>query len=109
MARKTIYISGPISNDSDFQEHFKKAEADIYENVTNGDWDYTGAINPAKVNSNLPADFEWQDYMECCYRFLDLCHAIYMLSGWQESEGAKRELAYAKLLGLEVYYEDGDN
>jgi len=33
------------------------------------------------------------------------CNTIFMLRGWEESEGARIELDTAKKLGLEIYYE----
>ncbi len=33
------------------------------------------------------------------------CDAIYMLGGWENSEGAKAELKLAEKLGLEIIYE----
>jgi len=33
------------------------------------------------------------------------CDAIYMLSNWKESSGAKAELELARELGLEIIYE----
>jgi hypothetical protein len=33
------------------------------------------------------------------------CTAIYMMSGWEHSKGAKAEYALAKALGLDVFYE----
>ena len=33
------------------------------------------------------------------------CTAIYMMSNWERSKGANAELALAKALGLDVYYE----
>jgi len=33
------------------------------------------------------------------------CTAIYMLSGWEKSRGAKCEWHLAKALGLDIYYE----
>ena len=35
----------------------------------------------------------------------DECTAIYMMSDWEQSKGAKTEWALAKALGLEIYYE----
>jgi len=35
----------------------------------------------------------------------DECTAIYMMSGWENSKGAKAEWALAKALGLEIFYE----
>ena len=33
---------------------------------------------------------------------LTICDAIYMLPGWEDSEGAKRELRAAKMLRMKV-------
>jgi hypothetical protein len=33
------------------------------------------------------------------------CTAIYMMSNWERSKGANAELALAKALGLDIYYE----
>lgn len=106
MERRTIYISGAITHDPDYMEHFKKGEADIYDNVSSGDWHFTSVINPAKVNANLPTDFSHEDYMHVCFSMLDKCAAIYMLTGWQHSKGANMEKVYAQNLGLEIYYEE---
>jgi len=38
-------------------------------------------------------------------KFLELCQAIIMLKGFEESEGAKRELEVAIGKGLEILYE----
>ena len=35
----------------------------------------------------------------------DECTAIYMMSNWERSKGANVELALAKALGLDVFYE----
>jgi len=37
------------------------------------------------------------------------CDAIYMLEGWEQSEGAKQELELAKELNLDVFYEENKN
>ena len=104
--RKTIYISGAITNDPDYMKRFIKAETDIYFEVAKRNMDFTSVINPAKVNSNLPLDFSHDDYMHVCFAMLDVCQAIYMLKGWEYSKGARMEHIYAKNLGLEIYYEE---
>jgi hypothetical protein len=35
----------------------------------------------------------------------DECTAIYMMSGWEKSKGAKAEWSLAKALSLEIFYE----
>lgn len=109
MSRRTIYISGAITNDPDYMNHFIKAETDIYFEVAKGNMDFTSVINPAKVNANLPLDFSHDDYMHVCFAMLDICQAIYMLKGWEYSKGAQMEYIYAKNLGLEIYYEESSD
>ena len=54
------------------------------------------------VYSSLP-DEVW---LNGGLKFLELCSSIFMLKGFEESEGAKRELERALELGLTVYYEE---
>lgn len=103
--RKTIYISGGITGNPNYMADFRKAEMHLAKQIGKGKIPYTSIINPAKVNSTLPLDFEWEDYMEVCYRLIDLCSAIYMLKGWESSKGANKELMYAREHGLKVIYE----
>ena len=103
--RKTIYISGAITGKKNYMADFRNAEMHLAKQIAKGNLQYTSVINPAKVNSVLPLDFEWKDYMEVCYRLIDLCDGIYMLKGFETSKGANRELVYAKNMGLEVIYE----
>ena len=37
---------------------------------------------------------------------LSRCDAIFLLKGWRQSRGSKREYARAKELGLEIIFED---
>lgn len=103
--RKTIYISGAITGKKNYMADFRNAEMHLAKQIAKGNLQYTSVINPAKVNSVLPLDFEWKDYMEVCYRLIDLCDGIYMLKGFEISKGANKELLYAKQMGLEVIYE----
>lgn len=60
-------------------------------------------LNTANFNwySNLP-DEVW---LNGGLKFLELCQAILMLKGFEESVGAKRELEVAIEMGLTVLYE----
>ena len=92
-----VYISGAITGTDDYMERFAAAEKDL---ISQG---YT-VINPSKVNSNLPEGISYDEYMQVSMCLLQLCDAIYMLEGWQESNGANMELKRAKELDLLVLY-----
>jgi len=61
----------------------------------------------ARFERNFP-DIPRQVYLETDLEWLELCDAILLLPGWEESEGAKIELERAKELGLKIYYDAGD-
>ncbi len=45
-----------------------------------------------------------EHFLESGLRFLEVCHLIVMVAGWQESEGARKELKRARELGLNIWY-----
>lgn len=97
----TVYLSGQITGTNDYRERFDKA----YREVSR----YHKAINPVDISDALddvlpyPADYE--DYMRADLDILKDCDAIYMLRGWTNSNGARREFDFAKRNGLAVYFE----
>lgn len=93
-----IYISGPITGTDDYMERFQKAEDEL---AANGHMVY----NPAHANSFMPEGTTYDEYMEISFCLLGMADAIYMMDGWEKSKGANMELARAKELGLEVYYQ----
>ena len=100
-----IYISGQISNleKSDYMERFECAELRL--TVVEG----YSVVNPAKVNAQLPEDTNYEEYMKMSFCMLDMCDAIYMLDGWEESHGANREYGYAIAKDKKVIFErEGD-
>lgn len=95
---KKIYISGAISGTDDFMERFAKAEKELAEQGYS-------VMNPAKVNSMLPKDTSYADYMKMSFAMLEMCDGIYMLMGWENSKGANMEYEYAKLNHMVILYE----
>ncbi|MBD5437703.1 MAG: DUF4406 domain-containing protein [Treponema sp.] len=47
-----------------------------------------------------------EDYMHVCYAMIDICDAVYMMTDWQQSKGARMELQYAADWRKEILYED---
>lgn len=83
-----VYISGPITGTHDYMWRFAEAEKQLKA-------DGFSVANPAGLSTIMPADATYEDYMKMCFTMLDICDAIYMLEGWQNSYGANREYGYA--------------
>lgn len=90
---KTIYISGPMTGIENLnREAFERAEKKIQE---------MGhiALNPHR----FPELESYEDYLLLDLEMIAMAaDAIALLPGWENSPGAKKELAAAISLGLEI-------
>lgn len=95
---KRVYISGRIKGTDDYLKRFEKAEEKIFD---------AGliAVNPARVNAQLPECTSEEEYMRMSICMLDMCDAIYLLHGWEESTEASRDFGYAMARGMDVLKE----
>lgn len=92
-----VYISGPITNCVDYKENFERAEKALREQGFE-------VLNPVAFEEFLP-QLTYEEYMSFDLCLLDLCNAVYMLAGWQQSLGANREYGYALAKGLIIWEE----
>ena len=95
-----VYIAGAMTGKFKYKEAFKRAEGRIKE---------LGhiALNPSFLPEGLA------DYFEINKAMIDQCDAIYVLSGYEESVGTKKELEYVKSKGWSkeagnIIYEEDD-
>ena len=98
-----VYLSGPITGNTDYIEDFDKAEEEVY-NLFGGKGNIT-VINPARLRFVMPDDADWDEYLKMCLKLLDLAGGdgvIYMLPGWRKSPGACVEYGYAVAQGITV-------
>ena len=94
-----VYIAGPITGNPDYMKEFDEAEKLLSQN------NYLSVVNPAKLSAMLPKDFKWHEYMEVDLELLRHCDAIYMLDGWEQSEGARIERSIALGKGMRVMHQ----
>ena len=105
---KVIYIAGKYRAKTEWQliENIRAAESAARRLWSEG-W---ACICPHKNTSHFGGLFpdeekDYRTWIEGDLEILRRCDAIYMLKNWQTSNGAKKELQLALLLGLEIYYE----
>ncbi|EAT0257997.1 DUF4406 domain-containing protein [Salmonella enterica] len=87
-----IFISGPMTGKPNFnRDEFNTTAARLW------------AIGHTVLNpAILPDGLTWDHYMDISLAMLRGADAIYLLDGWEESEGARREFNVARRLRLEI-------
>ena len=95
---KIVYLSGKITDNPDYKKDFASAELFLLQ------MGYM-VVNPARLDE-VAKELTYEQYMQICYRLIDIADIIFMVSGWQKSKGANAELSYAKSLGKKVMYQD---
>lgn len=93
-----IYISGAITGTDDYLERFAQVE-DMLRSLGHV------AINPARVNNQLPPETTYEGYMKMSLAMLDMCDTIFMMDGWTYSKGACFEQSFARISGKKIIYE----
>ena len=95
----TVFISGKMSGVANYnRDAFFAAEGELRAQGHK-------VLNPAV----LPTDLPETAYMPICLAMLDVCDAIYMLTGYEDSLGAGIELSYARRQGkIVLQQEDAD-
>lgn len=95
-----VYISGAITNNTNYVEEFDAAEKSL---VAAGH----EVINPAKVNMPLPESTTHDEFMHVSFALMDLCDTVFMLKSWEKSSGAHMEFEYAMRHKMTITFEGG--
>jgi hypothetical protein len=89
-----VYISGPMTGIPEYNyPAFEKA----YQYLISKGYD---VVSPHH-NEIIP-EWKWEDYMKKDIRLLSECDAVALLSGWENSRGAKLEVYIANMLNYDV-------
>lgn len=114
--KPTIYIAGPMRGYDDYnypafdrQQKVLETQGWIVINPAEMDRDDDKPIN-GPMQFDPDKNYEDHEFMRKALKrdmvaICDDCTAIYMMSNWEKSKGAKTEWALAKALGLDIYYE----
>lgn len=89
-----VLLSGKITGYPYYKEDFQRAQNTL---------EQMGHIVLSPLF--LPDGLTYDDYMVITRSFCYVCEAIYMLDGWELSNGATIEYELAKSLGKQIWYE----
>lgn len=100
---KVIYLAGKYRG---------SCPNEVYENIQHARreafklWQENWAVICPHMNTMF-MDFKesGEPFISGDLEILKRCDAIFMLSNWKDSEGAKKEFELAQELGLEIFYE----
>ena len=100
---KVLYIAGKYRG---------KSENEVFENIVHARsiavklWNEGWAVICPHTNTFfMGSKLGDKMFLDGDLEIVKRCDAIYMLKGWEQSQGAKRELEVAIESGLELYYE----
>lgn len=95
--RKKVYIAGPMSGLIGENRPAFNLAADVHRALGHV------VLNPAI----LPEGLTESEYMSICMPMLMCSDMIYLLDGWEDSNGTKAEYALAQKLGLYIVHQEG--
>ncbi len=103
---KVIYIAGKYRGQSEWQvkqniQHAEKAAMRLWQKGY-------AVICPHLNTAFFGGGCDDSVWLEGDLEILKRCDAIYMLTGWTDSEGSRAEFQLAKDMGKDIYYEIDD-
>ena len=90
-----IYISGPITGQENYKIRFAQAEV-LIKTL------HAEPVNPANNPANNPDGLAYREYINLCMKQLMSSDMMLMLPGWELSNGATLEKAYADTVNMPV-------
>lgn len=107
---KIVYIAGPYGDAGGYLQidrniaRAREAAARLYDAGIGCLTPHLNSAHFEAITPHIPVSF-WYELDE---ELLKRCDAVYVLEGWTESKGTKREIDLAIALGLRVFYQ-GDS
>lgn len=112
MKKKRIYIAGPMRGRKDLNyDEFTRVAFEFLNNPKL--YDAWIAVNPVEIGEDFGSADEIDNDPKLLERLMEFelaavksCDAIFLLSGWEKSAGARGELRVALDNDLEIYTQD---
>jgi len=100
---KLIYIAGPFRAPDHWQIHQNVLDAERVAKRLIGEG--YAVICPHKMTENMQQAYPDHVFLNMCLELVRRADIIYLLEGWQTSQGSRMELELAMQLGKKVIYE----
>lgn len=101
--KKLVYIAGPITG-YDLRER-SEAFVEVSSNLLVKGY---ATVNPMETFSSVvfPENYTKEQIMKVDLAMLNACDAIYLMKGWQTSQGCVAEYTAAVATGKEILYQE---
>lgn len=101
-SKPLIYVSGPFRAETAWKI---EQNIRIAEETALNFWKLGAAVICPHTNTRFyQGEADDNTWLAGDLTILRVCDSIFMLPGWESSEGARVELAFAKKIGIEVLY-----
>ncbi|MDO8610112.1 MAG: DUF1937 family protein [bacterium] len=104
------YLAVPYFDQNKFivHERFEKVTKTAGQLLERGYKVYSPITHNHLINEQFNLNWKHKDWLDYDFLFLKQCKILFVLKleGWKESLGVKREIEYAKKLGIKVKYID---
>lgn len=98
-----VYVAGKL-NDTNAVDYIKNLYRMIREGVRLRKAGFSVFIPCLDILCGIySGDFEYKDYFDNSQPWLSHSDAVYLVPGWETSEGTKREIETAKELHIPIY------
>lgn len=98
-----LYLSGKITAKSDKEQKENLAKFFVKASELHGVW--KNIFNPAEMESS--EKMSWESYLARDLAFIaEHRPDLYMMKNWVDSKGARLEREFAKVIGLNLFYEE---
>jgi len=101
-----LYIAGPYTNADPLlvDSNIEVARDACAEAIRRNFIPFSPITMTAWFDEDYP-DIAKESYLQLDIQWLLLCDSIFMLPGWENSQGAREELRIAQEMGMKVYYQ----
>jgi hypothetical protein len=100
-----IYISGPITNNPNFEQEFAAAEQYLLKLFSNND--SVTILNPVSFSKAVVGNqLSYDNYLAIDTKLISLCTHIYFLKNWDKSYGCQIEYLTALKHNLTILFQE---